>query len=351
MSEEMWVAPVVPFTMDGNKVCTDGTHAEKVTGTAMGGLLGCSPYETPFSMTSKLMGLWDKDIGNKPQVVAGKLLEGRIIDYASKTYPNTGAFYKAVDIFGERTGAHRDWESDFEDDIFAGHVDGIVTQNGQDYILEVKTAGIESAKGWVDHPPEHYLWQVNLYNHFITKQDKAYMLLGVMDSNAYANPNGWIPSTSNTFLFEVKIDQKLVAETIQKVRDMYNDTVKKGISAPADLENPIDQALVQHFRDIQKDDGELNRLAEEYLKVRKANEEYYAKNKVNDDLEATLKDRLKDAMVCKDISKLGKLGVRFSERKQFDFKTADIDGFDYAKYVRVSKVATMTVDKDTPAHE
>ena len=64
-----------------------------------------------------------------------------------------------------------------------------------------------------------------------------------------------------------------------------------------------------------------------------------------------MKDRLKDAMVCKDISKLGKLSVRFSERKQFDFKTADVDGFDYAKYVRVSKVATMTVDKDTPVHE
>ena len=64
-----------------------------------------------------------------------------------------------------------------------------------------------------------------------------------------------------------------------------------------------------------------------------------------------MKDRLKDAMVCKDISKLGKLGVRFSERKQFDFKTADIDGFDYAKYVKVTKVATMTVDKDNLVNE
>lgn len=206
-----WVAPnVTQFQIEedstGKRVKTDGVYRQKITGTFIAGLLGISPYATPFSITTRLMGVWDEDIGDKPRVKIGKLLEDRILDYIIKRHSDLGNVFKAEELFAERTGNHADWQSDFEDDIFAGHVDGIVSENGSDYILEVKTAGDPSA--WLDGPPTHYMLQVMLYNHFITKQTKAYFVLGVVGNEYLNNPNGWIPNSSNCFLFEVNIDRE-----------------------------------------------------------------------------------------------------------------------------------------------
>ena len=121
-----WVATHVPYEIDNGVVKTEGVHY-KVTGTFLGGLLGMSPYATPFSITSRLIGAWDEDIGNEPAVKTGKLLEDRIIDYAIAKHSDIGTIFKAEEIFAKREGHHKDWVSDFEDDVFAGHVDGIVS--------------------------------------------------------------------------------------------------------------------------------------------------------------------------------------------------------------------------------
>ena len=337
-----WEAPLVDYAWLGdNRVQTDGTYRQKVTGTAMGGLMGISPWQTPFSMSTKLMGLWDEDIGNQPQVIAGKLLESRIIEYADKTYE--GAFYKAEDIFGKRSGKHVDWKSDFEDDVFAGHVDGIVSKDGEDYILEVKTTSERGALKWSEHPPTNYLWQVYLYNHYITKQDKAYILLGVMDAMAYANPNSWVPSRYNTYLFEVQIDQDEVARTLDHIREVYWDTIAKGISLPADPNSEIDQELIAHLKNIQNTRSEMTRLVDDYLALRKANEEYLARNQANIDREEDMKARVKDFMLCNHLDRIGPVKLRSTEKNTFDFKTADVDGFDYKKYVKKTAVNMLTV--------
>lgn len=205
-----WVAPRVSqfqiADVNGKKVIkTDGTYRQKITGTYLGGLLGMSPYATPFSITTRLMGVWDEDIGDKPRVKLGKLLEDRIIDYVIAKHSDLGNVFKAEELFDERKGNHADWKSDFEDEIFAGHVDGIVSENGSDYILECKTAG--DPNDWLNGPPAHYMLQVMLYNHFITKKNKAYFVVGIVGNEYLNNPNGWIPNSSNCFLFEVKIDQ------------------------------------------------------------------------------------------------------------------------------------------------
>ena len=310
----------------------------------MGGMLNVSPWATPFTATTKLLGVWDEDIDDKPAVVAGKLLEKRIIEYADKAYE--GSFYPAEMFFDPRTGKHSEWGSDFEDDVFAGHIDGIVTKDGEDYILEVKTANPLSAGKWVEHPPEHYLWQVYLYNHFVTKKDKAYMLLGVVDPKFYGNPNQWIPDRSNTFLYEVPIDQKMVAETIEKLRQVYNDTVAKGVSLPMNRDDPIDKEVMQHLTDIQMPSEELSSLIDQYLALRQSNEDYLAKNKENIDNEEQMKERIKDVMVTNGLAKAGRVEVRTSTRTSFDFKTADMDGFDYSKYAKQTVIKTFSIKKE-----
>ena len=90
-----WVATHIPYEIDNGVVKTEGVHY-KVTGTFLGGLLGMSPYETPFSITSKLIGAWDDDISNEPPVKTGKLLEDRIIDYAIAKHSDIGTIFKAI---------------------------------------------------------------------------------------------------------------------------------------------------------------------------------------------------------------------------------------------------------------
>ena len=344
MTERKWVAPECTYKIVDRHIETDGKVKEKITGTAMGGMLNVSPFATPFTTTAKLLGAWDEDINDKPAVVTGKLLEGRIIDYADKTYE--GSFYPAEMFFGEREGKHSEWPSDFEDDVFAGHIDGIVTKEGEDYILEVKTANPMSAEKWVEHPPEHYLWQVYLYNHFVTKKDKAYMLLGVVDPRFYANPNQWIPDSNNTFLYEVPIDQKAVAYEIERMREHYAMTVGAGRSAPMNPEDPLDREVMEHLKDIQMPSEELASLIKVYLQIRKDNQEYLDKNKRNIETEERLKEKIKDVMITNGIAKAGDVEIRTSTRTSFDFKTADIDGFDYSKYVKKTTVNTFNIKKE-----
>ena len=202
-----WLVPkVTQYDIEDNRIKTDGVYRQKLTGTGMGGILGVSPYATPFSVTSRLLGVWDEDIGDKPAVKVGRLLEDRILDYIIKRHSDRGNIFKAEELYSERKGNHADWKSDIEDDVFAGHVDGIVSMDGSDYILEVKTARDPSA--WLNGPPEHYMLQVMLYNHFITKTTKAYFVLGVVGTEHYSDPNSWIPNSTNCFLFEVNIDRE-----------------------------------------------------------------------------------------------------------------------------------------------
>ena len=304
----------------------------------MGGLLGISPYATPFSMTTKLMGVWDEDVNDKPAIKVGKALEDRIIDYVIAKHPELGNVFKAEEVYEQRKGSHENWESDFEDDVFAGHVDGIVSCEGSDYILEVKTARDPSA--WLNGPPEHYYWQVALYNHFITKQTKAYFVLGVVGLDDYKNPNGWIPNSTNCFLFEVKIDREKTAEVVEKLRMMYQNTVAKGISTPV-TDNSRDVEIMTHLKDISGTTEELNGMIKEYGNLRAANKYYLDKNKENIQREDELKERIKDIMVTWNLTKSGPVSIRTMEKKTFDFALADADNLDYEKYVKTNTVKTL----------
>lgn len=340
-----WVAPKCKYRfttddMNNTIIETDGSYHAKITGTAMGGLLDCSPWSSKFAATTKLLGLWDEDIGDKPAVNLGRVLEERIIDYATIKHSDVGTFIKAKELYEERKGAHDSWSSDFEDDVFAGHVDGIVSKDGKDYILEVKTARDVSA--WLEGPPEHYFWQVALYNHFITKQDKAYFLLGVVDTKDYANPNGWVPNKDNCFLFEVEIDQDAVQSVIWMLRNEYAETVAAGKSTvPTD--NPLDMEILTHLKDISGTSEELADLVERYGKVKAENKRYIEDRKANFEEEDRLKDRIKDVMTSWSIAKCGKASIRMSERTSFDFKKAEADGFTVPEqYIKTTKTTTLT---------
>ena len=343
-----WIAPKCKYSVDGKVIRTDGTHIEKISGTSLGAMLGKSPYGTPFTASTKLLGVWDEDISDKPAVRTGVVLEERIIDYLSGKHPSLGTFLKAKEVYDVREGDHSTWSSDFEDDVFAGHVDGIISKDGNDYILEVKTASrrqIETRGTWINGVPEHYLWQVYLYNHFITKQDKAYFLLGIVDEDTYANPYLWVACKDNCKLFEVSIDRDMVAKTLENVKELYMSTIKKGVSCEC-TEDPRDTEIMNYLMDISGTSETLQDLISEYTSMKTANKFYLDMNKANMEKEDELKERIKTIMDVWNMSECANIQIKRSSRKSFDFAKASADGLDVSPYVKETTVKTIYMKKE-----
>lgn len=340
-----WIAPKCEYTIQGNTVRTDGNIREKLTGTYMGQMVGCSPYGTAYTATTRMMGLWGEDISDEPAVITGTMLEERIIDYLAGKHSDVGLFLKAEDLdLAAREGDHANWKSDFDDEVFGGHVDGIVSKDGQDYILEIKTVNrrqIEEKGVWINGVPPHYLWQVYLYNHFITRQDKAYFGLGIVDSRTYDNPNMWVANKENCKLIEISIDQEMVARKIDEIRQIYLDTVGKGVSAECDMANDLDAEVHQHLVDISSDMPMLADLVRQYTELKAANKAYT--DKIKDDVakEKKLNERIKDMMGNWGITECDTVKLSVDTRTDFDFVKADADGFDYSKYLKTRTVNTL----------
>lgn len=163
-----WKQPKYDYRINGNTVTVAESEVRKITGTSIGQLLGLSPYGTPFTASQGLLGINDRDLSDNKAIQTGVQLEGRIINYLAKHHSDLGTFATAETVFQAREGEHENWATDWIDSDFGGHVDAIISNGTNDYILEIKT--VKNFDRWKEQIPEHYLWQVYLYNHFIAKQ-------------------------------------------------------------------------------------------------------------------------------------------------------------------------------------
>lgn len=263
VSKVRYEPPKCSYTVVGPRIKTDGSVLNKVSGTMVGGILGLSPWATPFSVACDLLGLGRQDVSDKPAVKTGKVLESKIIDYLGETYKDEGMFLPAEAIFDKREGEHNRWTPDWEDDVFTGHIDGaVIKEDGETYILEVKTSANMAA--WMDGVPEYYFWQVALYNHFLTQQDKAYVALGIVDQETHKDPEAWVPSESNTALFEVDIDQDAVAAKLEEIREWYTVLKKTHTTPMYDMNRPsTDIPLYTHLMDLATDAESMTYLVDE----------------------------------------------------------------------------------------
>jgi hypothetical protein len=345
-------SPENPFHINGDgSITSDGDKVNKISGTAMAGILGCSPWSTPFTVACHLLALGREDISNKASVKRGQALEGKIIRYAGETYPHIGQFQEAEAIFAKREGDHDAWESDFEDDVFAGHVDGIVTDaDGNDYILEVKTsANLES---WEDGVPEYYFWQVALYDYFITKKGKAYVLLGIANENTDRDPASWIPNEENTFLFTLDIDQEKVERTIAALRDWYATYILNHTTPIPDLDKTPDKMMLEHLTNISQSIGDVQTTLDEYfdlgLKIDQHNDAI-AELLIR---QQQLKDSIRDYMIHNNLSSLnsasgnvkGVITIRTNTKISEEKMVAD--GIDPIKYKTESISKAFTVKQN-----
>ena len=217
------------FILDGSRfvVTEKNDKYGKVTGTYMAGLLGKSKWTTPFVATAKMLRIFDEDIGDKKEVHAGHVLEPKILDYVGALHGD--------EIFGERRGNHEEWESDFDDPVFGGHIDGMMPDGT---IVEVKTT--KNPEDWVDGVPEYYWIQASLYAHFL-KSDKIMFLVGFTDEKSLSDPDSWEPNERTVARFDVPII-KGFDEMLEQAKEIYEDTVLQNRTAEM-MPNPMDRRV------------------------------------------------------------------------------------------------------------
>lgn len=339
MANSVYHAPKCVFEVKDGCILTDRSIIHKVTGTSMAGILGCSPWSTPFQVACALLGVCRADISGKPSVRVGQELEPVVIKYLSETYPDKGLFLSAENIFEKRIGDHDEWESDFQDEVFGGHVDGAVMQDDEEYILEIKTS--INADSWVDGVPEYYYWQVALYNEFLTQKDRAYVGLGLVNSNTYRDSTSWVPNERNVMLFEMPIDREDVKEKMEYVREWYNTYIVNGITPAYDPDNEGDVAMYNHLCNLSKDILEIRedvgRLAELTTQLNAAEAELAQISSAAEDLKASIKAY----MVAHNLTQLSKVNAKATlsvqTRKYIDRKLMILDGLDPEKYTITSE--------------
>lgn len=349
-------APQCRYTIEDDRIRTDGSVHNKVTGTGMASILGLSPWSTPFQMACSLLGLGRENIDGKPAVETGKALEPVIIDYLDRTYSDRGVFLPAEKVFAKREGDHDAWESDFSDSYFAGHVDGIVMRKGEDggseeYILEIKTSSNIGAWSGSAHAgvPEYYYWQIALYNEFLTQKDMAYVGLGVVDRATYANPQSWIPSTQTATLYEMPIDRDEVRAGMARIREWYDEYIMNDVTPPYDPSNAGDVELFNHLKHLAKTVEEVREdvetLADLDRRIQLKEMEYSDMLTCKEELQG----RVKDYMMAHDLANLDAIGcsatLTVSERRTLDKNLLKEAGLDPEKFMKSTTTNTFRLKK------
>lgn len=298
----MYSEPQCAYVIDGNHIVTDKSIAKKVSGTSMGGILGISPWSTPFQVACNLLGLGREDISGSKAIQRGIALEPKILKYADETWSEAGVFMSAEEVYAKREGDHDSWVSDFEDEIFAGHVDGLVIRDEGDYILEVKTT--RDPTSWENGVPEYYFWQVAVYNHFLTRKSRVYFVLGIATEVTDRDPASWVPNEDNCILIPMDIDDEQVQAKMEEITEWYNTYIRNGVTPDYDPENPDDVELYNHLVNLSMDSKERSELLEELVKAQADLDRIRAENNIDvqEKYVDSLKKKVKDTLVSGNIT-------------------------------------------------
>jgi len=352
MVEIRYTPPRCKFVVDNGHIVTDKSVKNKVTGTSVAGILRCSPWSTPFQVACALLGLGREDISKKPEVMVGQVLESKIVKYAGETYGQYGLFMGADEVYDKREGDHDAWESDFSDTYFAGHVDGIVmSPDGVNYILEVKTS--KNLDSWAEGVPEYYYWQVALYNEFIAKQDKAYVVLGITSDATMRDVNSWVPNQNTVGMFEMDIDRADVQEKMEQIRQWYDEYIVNGITPDHDPTNPKDVALYDHLVNISRDKTDISGLIDQFVNADTRIVEYEEKEQTLYEFRENLKAMIRDYQVTHRLSTIdstsGEYYAQMTVRPNTKWDEAAMirDGIDPDRYKIKTSTEFVTIKQRT----
>lgn len=350
----VWTPPRCAYRLEDGCVVTDGSVRGKISGTSLSAVLGRNPWMSPFRAACAMLGVASEDISDKPAVRAGRALEAPLVEYGDLLMKATGIrLIPAEGLFKAREGDHADWPSDFDDDVFAGHLDGLVEEgDGTTCVLEVKTASDPTR--WSEGVPRHYCDQVMLYSHFMCPcADHAWILVGFLDRTVQSDPLSWKPDSGrdgNVALITMTMtdgEKEEFERDLEKAREWYAEYVAKGITPPMDPDDPKDMETWTHLETLSGDaewaSGALDRY--ETVKAEIAERERASAHLYKE--ADFLRESVRDWMSAHDVDEVTGTGMRavYTETRSrvLDVEAMLRDGIDPDKYTmeKVSRRLTF----------
>ena len=227
---------IVEISDDERTVYFETWKPKKISGTKIGGILGCSEFATPFKVACEIAGIYPGDKANK-YIDAGNILEPVIRNYIgqSATRMLSGPLSVAEDsrIAIEQPVEKEKCQYDhFHDNkLFGGMVDGYVQIDGKrDSILEIKTS--HDKDKWLDengeptNVPMTYMLQASLYAE-LAGLDRIVFVVGFLkDPEDFLRPNSWKPSEENTYI--VVKDKLEMSGYMKEAEDWYKEYILNG---------------------------------------------------------------------------------------------------------------------------
>lgn len=346
-----FLPPKCDFTVEGDHIVTDGSVKGKITGTKLAPILGASHFSSPFQVACDLLGLGREDISSKSAVQFGIAKESDIVAYLSEAYADVGQFMGSDEALGRKNGSPTDDNSDFEHDLYGGHIDGAVIEpDGTACILEIKTG---DPQYWVVDGkmqiPENYRMQVALYDRFVMGGvGHAYIALGARESNdSIAN---WTPNADNVFLFPVTFTEEEVDGWLAQAEEWYAKYIAEGVTPDYDRENKGDVRMMTHLIAVASGDmqSQVDELCELSARMAVLEDQLAPLKKRADELKDEIRDNFSvNGKDCQSASDgLWKVVVSVRNTPSLDKVLMAKDGIDIKKYTVVKSTYAVSIKKE-----
>lgn len=218
--------------MSNNYIIDPPKRPKLITGTKFATVLDKNPWQSQFEVWADVVRLGNTFEANK-YTTAGNVIEPIIIDYLKRMYEMD--LVTPQDIYGDDP-FKATWGNFYEKEHepFGGMWDALLKEDGEvNAVVEIKTTSRH--EDWLHEAPEYYALQGALYAHLLGL-DNVVMVVGLLDASIYDNPESFVPSGSNLYVYDFKISEKFpnFEEYCDEIKNWYEFHVKGGISPEYD---------------------------------------------------------------------------------------------------------------------
>ena len=330
----------------------------RITGHRISTILGLNKWSTPFQAWCEITKLLKAPFEETKYIVAGRVLEPKIIEYVASKFPNVVSI---EDYYGVNFDRYR-YNNFVEDsNVFGGVIDAVSTLDDLKtitMICECKTSS--KPQDWTNNQvPIDYLLQGALYS-YLKGLDRVLFACTFLEEMDYAHPEKVVVSEKNTILVVKKLKDILIPIngeylTIEEVMEFgkqwWDAFIESGISP--EFDEKADKEYLDMIRASKPcEDNDLIDVCNEALNLAKEIKELEVSSglKAKQDLLKTLEASIKDKMIETNEHSVGKYTLKKTIKKKLNEKELEKnDKKVYDKYIE--EITSYTLSKNMKEDE
>ena len=330
----------------------------RITGHRISTILGLNKWSTPFQAWCEITKLLKAPFEETKYIVAGRVLEPKIIEYVASKFPNVVSI---EDYYGVNFDRYR-YNNFVEDsNVFGGVIDAVSTLDDLKtitMICECKTSS--KPQDWTNNQvPIDYLLQGALYS-YLKGLDRVLFACTFLDEMDYAHPEKVVVSEKNTILVVKKLKDILIPIngeylTIEEIMEFgkqwWDAFIESGISP--EFDEKADKEYLDMIRASKPcEDNDLIDVCNEALNLAKEIKELEVSSglKAKQDLLKTLEASIKDKMIETNEHSVGKYTLKKTIKKKLNEKELEKnDKKVYDKYIE--EITSYTLSKNMKEDE